>query len=159
MYTINNPYGYTGREIDTEELYYYRARYYDPTVQRFLSEDPIGFYGHDFNLYRYVWSSPAFWTDPLGLMGKGGKQNHRDSGLAPYSDEELDKMYKNPKTPKDMKQRIKKEQKARKQRNKQKRNKICSDDYSSPPSINIKPLPWWYYLPMVIPVFGSIFAP
>ena len=39
----NNPYGYTGREVDADDLYYYRARYYDPTIQRFISEDPIGF--------------------------------------------------------------------------------------------------------------------
>ncbi|WP_425357271.1 RHS repeat-associated core domain-containing protein [Nitratifractor salsuginis] len=48
----NNPYAYTGREFDTQELYYYRARYYDPTIQRFISEDPIGFASGDFNWYR-----------------------------------------------------------------------------------------------------------
>ena len=36
-----NPYAYTGREFDDDDLYYYRARYYDPTIQRFISEDPI----------------------------------------------------------------------------------------------------------------------
>ena len=29
---INNPYAYTGREYDTSEFYYYRARYYDQTI-------------------------------------------------------------------------------------------------------------------------------
>ena len=97
-------------------------------MQRFVSEDPIGFYGHDFNQYIYVGGSPTNWIDPLGLS-KGGKQNYRDTGLAPYSDEELDKMYKDPNTSNEMKQRIKREQKARKQRNKQKRNnKINSCD-------------------------------
>ncbi len=33
---------YTGREQDPSGLYYYRARYYDPSVRRFLSEDPLG---------------------------------------------------------------------------------------------------------------------
>lgn len=32
----NNPYAYTGRELDDTDLYYYRARYYDPTIQRFI---------------------------------------------------------------------------------------------------------------------------
>jgi RHS repeat-associated protein len=43
---IANPYQYTARELDSETgLYYYRARYYDPTIGRFISEDPIGFAG------------------------------------------------------------------------------------------------------------------
>ena len=62
----NNPYGYTGREVDADDLYYYRARYYDPTIQRFLSEDPIGFDSGDFNWYRYVWDSPVNLKDPNG---------------------------------------------------------------------------------------------
>jgi len=65
----NNPYAYTGREFDTSELYYYRARYYDPTIERFISEDPIGFESNDFNFYRYVFNKPNITTDPLGLKG------------------------------------------------------------------------------------------
>ncbi len=37
-------------------LYYYRARYYDPSTGRFLSEDPARFSAAE-NLYPYV-SSP-----------------------------------------------------------------------------------------------------
>jgi RHS repeat-associated protein len=38
---IPNPYTFTGREYDPETgLYYYRARYYDPGLGRFLQEDP-----------------------------------------------------------------------------------------------------------------------
>ena len=34
---------FTGREWDSEtNLYYYRARYYDPKIGRFLGEDPFG---------------------------------------------------------------------------------------------------------------------
>jgi RHS repeat-associated protein len=40
-----NSYQYTGRENDGMGLSYYRARYYDPKLQRFISEDPIGFAG------------------------------------------------------------------------------------------------------------------
>ena len=64
----NNPYGYTGREIDTEDLYYYRARYYDPTIQSFISEDPIGFASGDFNWYRYVGNSPVSFVDSNGEL-------------------------------------------------------------------------------------------
>ncbi len=52
---VDVPYGYTSREWEKETGdYFYRARYYDPETGRFLSEDPIGFAGKDYNLYRYV---------------------------------------------------------------------------------------------------------
>jgi RHS repeat-associated protein len=46
---------------------YYRARYYDPGLQRFVSEDPIGFRGGSINLYGYVQGNPVGYSDPLGL--------------------------------------------------------------------------------------------
>jgi hypothetical protein len=45
---------------------YYRARYYDPGLGRFLGEDPSDFYG-GINFYTYVANDPANWIDPLGL--------------------------------------------------------------------------------------------
>jgi RHS repeat-associated protein len=63
---------FTGRENDGTGLYYYRARYYHPTLQRFISEDPIGFGGGGPNLYAYVANSPTRWTDPLGLRIEWG---------------------------------------------------------------------------------------
>jgi len=63
-----NPFQYTGRENDgLAGLYYYRARYYHPSLQRFISEDPIGFEGGDVNLYSYVANNPLTFADPLGL--------------------------------------------------------------------------------------------
>lgn len=45
-------YQFTGREFDSfSGLYYYRARWYDSQLGRFISEDPIGFRGGDINLY------------------------------------------------------------------------------------------------------------
>jgi RHS repeat-associated protein len=68
---VNQPFSYTGREWDTVAgLYYYRARYYDPQVGRFLSEDPIGFDG-GINFYTYVRNNPVNRTDPLGLYDWG----------------------------------------------------------------------------------------
>jgi RHS repeat-associated protein len=75
-------FGYTGRELDSETgLYYYRARYYNPTTGRFLSEDPISFGGGDANLYRYVENSPTNFTDPLGqkTVRELQKLTNRDS--------------------------------------------------------------------------------
>ena len=52
---LTTRYGYTGREFDADlGLQYSRARWYDATVGRFISEDPIGFAGGDVNLYAYV---------------------------------------------------------------------------------------------------------
>jgi len=65
--TSNNSSQYTGRENDNTGLYYYRARYYSPTLQRFISEDPAGFAAGDLNLYAYVGDNPIDWRDPLGL--------------------------------------------------------------------------------------------
>jgi RHS repeat-associated protein len=65
--SITNPFQYTGREFDAETgLYYYRARYYDQTTGRFISEDPIGFSG-GFNFYSYVKNNPTDFTDLFGL--------------------------------------------------------------------------------------------
>jgi RHS repeat-associated protein len=61
-----NPLQYTGRENDGTGLYYYRARYYSPSRQRFILEDRIGFAGGDTNLYGYVYNNPLTWLDPLG---------------------------------------------------------------------------------------------
>ncbi len=45
--SVGNRYFFTGREYDKETgLYYYRARYYDPTMGRFLAQDPIGYAGY-----------------------------------------------------------------------------------------------------------------
>ena len=57
---------YTGRENDNTGLYYYRARYYAPALQRFISEDPLDFGGGNINLYGYAGNDPTNVTDPSG---------------------------------------------------------------------------------------------
>jgi RHS repeat-associated protein len=60
-------YDYTGRERDPDTgLLYYRARWYDPQLGRFISEDPIGLEG-GINSYSYVKNNPTQFMDPLGL--------------------------------------------------------------------------------------------
>ncbi len=55
--TNGSSYDFTGRENDGTGLYFYRARYYSPTFQRFIGQDPIGFAGGDANLYGYTFNS------------------------------------------------------------------------------------------------------
>jgi len=49
-------------------MYFYRARYYDAKAGRFVTKDPIGFEGGDFNLYNYVLANPVNLIDPMGLF-------------------------------------------------------------------------------------------
>ena len=58
---------YTGREDDGTGLYQYRARYYDPAVGRFISEDKLTF-DAGINFYAYVSNNPINATDPTGLF-------------------------------------------------------------------------------------------
>ena len=86
-------YAFTGREWDPETgLYYYRARYYDPKVGRFISEDPIGLAAGP-NGYVYAGGRPTNAVDPSGLdwieytghyvLVYGGKYGDR-SGVLDY---------------------------------------------------------------------------
>jgi RHS repeat-associated protein len=43
------------------------ARWYDPTIGRFISEDPIRWSGSDSNMFRYAFNNPVLYTDPSGL--------------------------------------------------------------------------------------------
>jgi len=98
----NSSFQYTGRENDGAGLYYYRARYYNQILNRFLTEDPLNgaelrllkqnltikqflggwtdalyqsyfrYPGH-LNGYTYVLQDPLKYTDPFGLQPQLGK--------------------------------------------------------------------------------------
>ena len=63
---FTNPYQYTGREADSPGLYYYRARYYSPMMEGFISEDPLAFGGGQTSFYAYADSNPVMYRDPNG---------------------------------------------------------------------------------------------
>lgn len=62
---LANDFRYTAREYEAEDLYYYRARYFDPQMGRFIGEDPIGLAG-GLNLYAYAEGNPILYNDPMG---------------------------------------------------------------------------------------------
>lgn len=66
--------GYTGHVNDGNGLVYMQARYYDPVIGRFLSNDSVGFSNvHNFNRYAYANNNPYRYIDPDGRAA--GKVN------------------------------------------------------------------------------------
>jgi RHS repeat-associated protein len=69
--SVQQPFKFVGQHgvmTESNGMYYMRARYYDPEVGRFISEDPIGFQGGDTNLMAYVGNNPVLLIDPSGLI-------------------------------------------------------------------------------------------
>jgi len=67
---LTQPFKYVGQfgvMAEPNGFYYMRARYYDPKVGRFISEDPTGFGGGDVNLSNYVGGNPVNYVDWNGL--------------------------------------------------------------------------------------------
>ncbi|MCD9024089.1 S8 family serine peptidase [Cohnella silvisoli] len=73
--TVNNPIRYAGYQYDEESKFYYlNARYYDPKLARFLTEDTYRGQANDplsLNLYTYVANEPIKYVDPTGHLIQG----------------------------------------------------------------------------------------
>ena len=63
--TVENRFGFAGEMMDAVTgQYYLRARFYNPVIARFLSEDT--YYGDGLNLYAYCHNNPVGYVDPSG---------------------------------------------------------------------------------------------
>lgn len=70
---IHNPIRMPGQYHDEESgLYYNYARYYDPTIGRYITEDPLGIAGDGPNVYTYALNNPHTLIDPLGKCALAG---------------------------------------------------------------------------------------
>jgi RHS repeat-associated protein len=92
----DNRFLFTGREyaatyqntyVPAFTFYEYRARAYNPTLGRFMSEDPKLFDAGDYNLFRYCHNDPIDFTDPMGLEdNREPVYNHQEQAKALDSD-------------------------------------------------------------------------
>jgi RHS repeat-associated protein len=78
---------FIGRRFDFETgLYYYRARYYNPYIGRFLQTDPVG-YDDGINWYAYCRNNPLAYTDPMGNMEVANRYENQygiNASFIPY---------------------------------------------------------------------------
>ena len=71
---ITNRIRYTGQQYDgISGQYYLRARFYNPSLGRFMQEDP--YHGDGLNLYAYCGNNPVTYYDPSGYTGQNPNSN------------------------------------------------------------------------------------
>jgi RHS repeat-associated protein len=71
-----NRYQFSSKEAHPKSgLYYYGFRFYDPSLQRWLNQDPIGENG-GINLYRFVRNNPLSFFDALGAQDQTTPWGH-----------------------------------------------------------------------------------
>lgn len=73
--------GFPGQSQVLSDLYYNRARDYDPVLGRYIQADPIGLLG-DLNPYLYANGDPVNMVDPLGLTANDWIQSGPFAGIA-----------------------------------------------------------------------------
>ena len=83
----DTPFLFNGRDgvvTDGNGLYYMRARYYNPEIRRFVSQDlllGVVIDGQSLNRYAYVQGNPVGFVDPLGLARDGWGNSVASAGV------------------------------------------------------------------------------
>jgi RHS repeat-associated protein len=81
--SVNNPFQFNGQAgvmTQTNGLDFMRARFYSPTIGRFINPDPSGLAG-GLNEYTFVSNNPLVYEDPSGLLGFGLNPNTYSTGI------------------------------------------------------------------------------
>ena len=95
--TVENRFGFAGEMLDAVTgQYYLRARFYNPVIARFLSEDT--YYGDGLNLYAYCHNNPVGYVDPSGHEGlicskKYGELKKKETEGGTLSEKEKRQIY------------------------------------------------------------------
>ena len=95
--TVENRFGFAGEMLDAVTgQYYLRARFYNPVIARFLSEDT--YYGDGLNLYSYCHNNPVGYVDPSGHEGlicskKYGELKKKEAEGGTLSEKEKRQIY------------------------------------------------------------------
>ncbi len=75
---IGNPWRYLGKRVDSEtDLVYFGRRYYDPSIGRWISPDPLGPQEGP-NVYAFVHNNPFLYTDTLGLEAEPSVRGNKE---------------------------------------------------------------------------------
>jgi RHS repeat-associated protein len=84
-----NKFAYTGHQADAETgLYYFKARYYDPSIGRFISQDPAE--GQDerpesYHKYLYAYANPMVYVDLDGYESVSTMIDNAAEGCGTFS--------------------------------------------------------------------------
>ena len=95
--TVENRFGFAGEMLDAVTgQYYLRARFYNPVIARFLSEDT--YYGEGLNLHAYCHNNPVRYVDPSGHEGlicskKYGELKKKEAEGGTLSEKEKRQIY------------------------------------------------------------------
>ncbi|WP_235611768.1 RHS repeat-associated core domain-containing protein [Hafnia alvei] len=87
---MDNPLRFAGQYHDRETgLFYNLNRYYDPTMKRYLTQDPLKL-AAGLNFYLYVAANSITCTVPLGLLaGLDNPHSVLNNGGTPLSKDQI----------------------------------------------------------------------
>jgi len=173
------PFGFAGGLYDPlTQLTHFGYREYDSFTGKWTAKDPIGFAGGDSNLYGYVLNDPVNLVDPWGLMtlpddpsglpngwvkDPSHKNPNGEKWIYPKTGDQLEWHPGQPGKPgwrgKDHWHHNKGKEHLPPGTEIPDPQECQVDESSYKPDTHIKPLPWYYYIPVFLPLLNPFAAP